>query len=642
METSAADTPAAEPDDGEPPASRAPFRRPRPEQEGSRWKRMVTAWRRSLQLRAVATTVLLSALAMLGAGIFLSNQIADGLFQERFNQVQEESVRGLNQVKSNFESAATTDRSSTVAFVNDTLKLVEGDGASVQRDFILTPLPSSENIYVTNTASGGLTTAVIPDSLSTTVKDSPGVYWESISFPHASYDTPGLAFGTTVQLPPGRDYALYLVYDLDSVQQTLDFIHRVLAIGGVLLLFVTGGIAWYTTRLVVRPVSTAALASEKLAAGQLQERLEVHGEDEIARLGTSFNRMATNLQDQITQLATLSQMQQRFVSDVSHELRTPLTTVRMAAEVLHDAREDFDPINRRSAELLYNQVERFQTLLNDLLEISRFDAGAALLDAEVLDLVPVVRRVVDTASLHAENLGSELRVHLPDDGCAVEMDPRRIERIIRNLVMNAVEHGEGNPIDITVGQDEYAVAITVRDHGIGMGPEEASRVFDRFWRGDPARARTTGGSGLGLSIATEDTRLHGGWLQAWGEKGEGACFRLTLPRHLGELLGSSPLPLTPHTQLALGQSLGTGESAPYTASLPTLPTGNLALPGSILRAVPPSERATAEAPAPDPVAPAPVGRQAAGRGSPKSPEANDPDSIADDEPGTGKQGGPNE
>lgn len=635
MQTSAADTPAAEPDDGEPPASRAPFQRPRPEQEGSRWKRMVTAWRRSLQLRAVATTVLLSALAMLGAGIFLSNQIADGLFQERFNQVQEESVRGLNQVKSNFESAATTDRSSTVAFVNDTLKLVEGDGASVQRDFILTPLPSSENIYVTNTASGGLTNAVIPDSLAATVKDSPGVYWESISFPHASYDTPGLAFGTTVQLPPGRDYALYLVYDLDSVQQTLDFIHRVLAIGGVLLLFVTGGIAWYTTRLVVRPVSTAALASEKLAAGQLQERLEVHGEDEIARLGTSFNRMATNLQDQITQLATLSQMQQRFVSDVSHELRTPLTTVRMAAEVLHDAREDFDPINRRSAELLYNQVERFQTLLNDLLEISRFDAGAALLDAEVLDLVPVVRQVVDTASLHAENLGSELRVHLPQEGCAVEMDPRRVERIIRNLVMNAVEHGEGNPIDITVGQDEYAVAITVRDHGIGMGPEEASRVFDRFWRGDPARARTTGGSGLGLSIATEDTRLHGGWLQAWGEKGEGACFRLTLPRHLGELLGSSPLPLMPHTQLALGQLLGTGESAPYTASLPTLPTGSLALPGSILRAVPPSERATAEAPAP-------MGGQDEGRGSPTSPEDNDPDSIADDEPGTEKQGGSNE
>ncbi|GAA1362799.1 two-component system sensor histidine kinase MtrB [Arthrobacter rhombi] len=620
METSAAPAPAAEPS-GEPPPSRPSGVRTFLERASARWRRLVTTWRRSLQLRAVATTVLLSALAMLGAGIFLSNQIADGLFQERFGQVQEESVRGLNQVKSNFESAATTDRSSTVAFVNDTLKLVEGDGASVQRDFILTPLPSSENIYVTNTASGGLTTAVIPASLAVTVRDNPGVYWESISFPHATYDTPGLAFGTKVQLPPGREYALYLVYDLESVQQTLDFIHRVLAIGGLLLLCVTGGIAWYTTRLVVRPVSNAALVSEKLAAGELQERLEVHGEDEIARLGTSFNRMATSLQDQITQLATLSQMQQRFVSDVSHELRTPLTTVRMAAEVLHDAREEFDPINRRSAELLYNQVERFQTLLNDLLEISRFDAGVAVLDAEVLDLVPVVRRVVETASMHAENLGSELRVHVPDGGCTVEMDHRRIERIIRNLVMNAVEHGEGEPIDITVAQDEHAVAVTVRDHGIGMDPEDAARVFDRFWRGDPARARTTGGSGLGLSIATEDTRLHGGWLQAWGEKGDGACFRLTLPRNLGDPVGSSPLPLAPHSRLRLGQSLGFEETSPHTASLPTLPSGGFALPGSILRAVPPAERATLAHPGVD--------------GDP----VHDQDATADDEPETGHPGG---
>lgn len=493
----------------------------------------------------MAATVLLSALALAGTGAFLSNQIAAGLFQERFRQVENESVRGLNQVKSNFESAATTDRSSTVAFVNDTLKLVQGDGASVQRDFVLTPLPSSENIYVTNTASGGLTTGVIPDALADAVRENTGVYWQSIEYPRDNADVPGLAFGTQVSLPPGREYALYLVYDLSSVQETLNLVHRVMGIGGVLLLVVTGGIAWYTTRLVVRPVSNAALVSEKLADGELQERMVVHGEDEIARLGTSFNRMAANLQDQITQLATLSQMQQRFVSDVSHELRTPLTTVRMAAEVLHDARADFDPVNKRSAELLYNQVERFQNLLNDLLEVSRFDAGVAVLDAETLDIVPVVRRVVESAQLHADTAGTPLRIHAPGEGCVVEMDPRRIERVIRNLVMNAIEHGEGRPIDITVAGDDDAVAVVVRDHGIGMSPANAARVFDRFWRADPARARTTGGSGLGLSIAMEDTRLHGGWLQAWGEKGEGASFRLTLPRRLGEAVAASTLHLVP-------------------------------------------------------------------------------------------------
>ncbi|MGG5752472.1 MtrAB system histidine kinase MtrB [Zafaria sp. Z1313] len=523
-----------------------------------------------MQWRTVAATVLLSALAMLGTGVFLSNQIASGLFQERFRQVQEESVRGLNQVKSNFASVETTDRSSTVAFVNDTLRLVEGDGASVQRDFVLTPLPSSENIYVTNTASGGLTTGVIPDELAQTVRENAGVYWQSLEYPRDNVDVPGLAFGTKVSLPPGREYALYLIYDLSSVQETLDYIHRVLVLGGALLLLVTGGIAWYTTRLVVRPVSNAALVSEKLADGQLEERMEVKGEDELARLGNSFNRMATSLQDQITQLATLSQMQQRFVSDVSHELRTPLTTVRMAAEVLHGAREDFDPVNRRSAELLYNQVERFQNLLGDLLEISRFDAGAAVLDAEPLDIVPVVRRVADTAEPHARQAGTALRIHVPPTGgCVVEMDPRRIERVLRNLVLNAVEHGEGRPIDISVAGDDFAVAVTVRDHGIGMSPEDAARVFDRFWRADPARARTTGGSGLGLSISAEDTRLHGGWLQAWGESGNGACFRLTLPRRIGQPLGSSPLPLAPQHRLPASTRTVTG-TTPATGSLNTV------------------------------------------------------------------------
>jgi two-component system sensor histidine kinase MtrB len=539
---------------GETPAAPAAHRWSVAAHAGRWWSRLTTSWRRSLQFRAVAATVALSALALAGTGAFLSNQIAAGLFEERFRQMQGESVRGLNEVKSNFESAATTDRSSTVAFVNDTLKLVQGDGASVQRDFVLTPLPSSENIYVTNTASGGLTTGVIPAELAATVRDNPGVYWQSLEFPRDNADVPGLAFGTKVSLPPGREYALYLVYDLSSVQETLDFINRVMGIGGMLLLIVTGGIAWYTTRLVVRPVSHAALVSEKLADGELQERMEVRGEDEVARLGTSFNRMAASLQDQITQLATLSQMQQRFVSDVSHELRTPLTTVRMAAEVLHDARGDFDPVNRRSAELLYTQVERFQNLLNDLLEISRFDAGVAALDADTLDVVPIVRRVVDSAELHADHVGSPLRIHAPEGGCVAELDPRRIERVVRNLVMNAVEHGEGNPIDITVAGDDHAVAVTVRDHGIGMSPLDAARVFDRFWRADPARARTTGGSGLGLSIATEDTRLHGGWLQAWGEPGEGACFRLTLPRRLGDPLGASPLPLAPERRGAAAPS----------------------------------------------------------------------------------------
>ncbi|WP_102158025.1 MtrAB system histidine kinase MtrB [Zhihengliuella halotolerans] len=508
------------------------------------WRLAGMAWKRSLQLRVVAVTATLSALALGATGLFLSQQIATGLFDERFRQVETEAVSGLNNVKATFDSLEATDPDQVKTDVTDTLQSVEGDGVNVQRLFVLDPLPADDNPYVSAIASPGLTTSVVPVELDQAVREGPGVYWESMSYVKDNVEVPGLAFGTRVSLPPGRDYGLYLIYDLSSVQETLGFFHRTVGLAGALLLAVIGIIAWYTTRLVVRPVSTAAAASERLASGHLEQRMEVSGEDELARLGISFNHMAGNLQDQIVQLATLSQMQQRFVSDVSHELRTPLTTVAMAAEVLHDARGSFDPINQRSAELLYNEVERFQSLLNDLLEISRFDAGAAALDADDFDMMPVVNRVLDTARPHSEQLGSELRIH-NEGTCIVEMDPRRIERVIRNLVMNAVEHSEGQPIDVYIAGNDSAVSVAVRDHGVGMTKEQAQRVFDRFWRADPARARTTGGSGLGLSIATEDTRLHGGHLDAWGEVGKGACFRLTLPRRVGADIKEPPLALPP-------------------------------------------------------------------------------------------------
>ncbi|MEX5300434.1 HAMP domain-containing sensor histidine kinase, partial [Kocuria sp. CPCC 205292] len=233
--------------------------------------------------------------------------------------------------------------------------------------------------------------------------------------------------------------------------------------------------------------------AEQLADGDLGVRLPVSGSHEVARLARSFNRMADSLQDQITQLEQLSSMQQTFVSDVSHELRTPLTTVRMAAEVLFNAREDFDPVNRRSAELLYHQVDRFDSLLADLLEISRFDAGAARLEVASVELFSVVHDVVEGAAPLAVSSGSTVRVRSELSRCTVQGDQRRIERILRNLVVNALEHGEGRPIDIVVGASEVAAAVAVRDQGIGMTEEEADKVFNRFWRADPARARTTGG-----------------------------------------------------------------------------------------------------------------------------------------------------
>jgi two-component system sensor histidine kinase MtrB len=272
--------------------------------------------------------------------------------------------------------------------------------------------------------------------------------------------------------------------------------------------------------------------------------MRARGEDDLARLAKSFNEMADSLQAQIRQLEGLSRVQQRFVSDVSHELRTPLTTIRMAADLIHDSRKGFDPAVSRSAELLHNELDRFEELLADLLEISRFDAGAAALDSDLTDLRATVARAVQSAQPIADRWGSTITV-TADGRCDAEIDARRVERILRNLIVNALEHGEGRPVEIAIAVNATAAAVTVRDHGVGLRPGEGALVFNRFWRADPARARTTGGTGLGLAISLEDARLHDGWLQAWGEPGEGSCFRLTLPRHTGTPIAEAPLPLRP-------------------------------------------------------------------------------------------------
>ncbi|MDQ2758025.1 MAG: MtrAB system histidine kinase MtrB, partial [Actinomycetota bacterium] len=362
-------------------------------------------------------------------------------------------------------------------------------------------------------------------------------------------------------------YDLYVIYPMTRERDTLTLVGRTFLVGGVVLIFLIGGVAYVVTRLVVTPVRRAAEVAERFASGAFDERMRARGEDDIAILAQSFNEMAASIQQQIAQLENLSRFQQRFVSDVSHELRTPLTTIRMAGDLIHDSRADFEPLVARSSELLWGEIDRFESLLTDLLEISRFDAGAAVLDLEPTDLRGTVARVGASVASLAERRGSSVGVEVPDDACVAEIDSRRIERVLRNLLVNAIEHGEGRAVEVRVAQDADAVAVTVRDHGIGLRPGEAAMVFNRFWRADPARARTTGGTGLGLAISLEDVRLHSGWLQAWGALGEGSSFRLTLPKTSGAVLVSSPLPLGPtvvHRRSA--------ERAPA-PSAPIAPTG---------------------------------------------------------------------
>jgi two-component system sensor histidine kinase MtrB len=196
----------------------------------------------------------------------------------------------------------------------------------------------------------------------------------------------------------------------------------------------------------------------------------------------------------------------------------------------------------RAIEVLGTQVDRFETLLADLLEISRYDAGRVTLETEPTNLVMLTQTVVEGL----QPLSSSLIEVRPLGGYgAVDVDARRIRRIVSNLVGNAIEHGEGKPIVVTIDSNASAIAIAVRDWGVGLRPEDVDRVFDRFWRADPSRKRTLGGTGLGLAIAREDAAVHGGLLEAWSRLGEGSQFRLTLPR--GDQIAAfvSPIPLVP-------------------------------------------------------------------------------------------------
>jgi two-component system sensor histidine kinase MtrB len=363
----------------------------------------------------------------------------------------------------------------------------------------------------------------------------------TLVFQGSEQSEPAIAVGA----PLGNWYQLYFVFPLDQQQQTLQFVQTTLIGVGIALVALLAAIVSLVTRWVVLPVRHAARAAQRLSAGRLEERMAVGGADDLGSLATSFNDMADSLQEKLRELEELSRAQRQFVSDVSHELRTPMTTIRMAAEVLYEAREQLDAAAARSAELLQSQTERFEVLLTDLLEISRHDANVATLDAEPADMCDIARRSADDAQQLAERRGCRIEFRLPAEACMAEVDRRRVERILRNLLVNAVEHGEGKDVVVTVAADSDAVAVAVRDHGVGLGPGEEQLVFERFWRADPARARTTGGTGLGLAIALEDARLHGGWLQAWGEKGRGSVFRLTVPRVAGHPIAGSPLPLGP-------------------------------------------------------------------------------------------------
>lgn len=508
-------------------------------------------WNRSLRFRTLTLTLLLTSLAVFIACAVMALIIQNDLFESRKEQALADAQRAVAAAQTTLDSAEVgEDRAAWVAL----WRSVQGD---------LSGVSSSDRIAVFqgDVAPGGyapptfgsaelLSTDLLTPALRTYVRERDDVQaWQSVALTMDEQQVPGIVVGQQLFVPTVGPYEVYIAYGFADSEQTLLFVQRTLWITGLVLIAIIAGIAWFVLRSMAVPIIEAAETSARLAAGDLAVRIPVHGEDELATLGSSFNAMADSIEAQIKELGELSLVQQRFVSDVSHELRTPLTTIRLAADMLNDQREDFDPTTSRTTELLHTQVQRFEALLNDLLEISRYDAGSVQLELEATSLAHLTEDVIEQMRPLAEGHGTQLRMVAPGGYSPVDMDPRRVRRVLRNLIGNAIEHGEGRPIVITVDSNQYAVAAGVRDFGLGMSAEDAERVFDRFWRADPSRQRTIGGTGLGLSISLGDARLHGGSLAVWSELAVGSHFVLTIPRSPGPLQGTSPVALEPQASL---------------------------------------------------------------------------------------------
>ena len=503
------------------------------------WKWPTIVWWRSLPLRVISSVFLASVLVLVLGGFLLMQRATNGVLDGKREAAESDARQAVSTAQQQLDAADLTGGADVDKILVDLATSFANRSSGGQFETII--LARGQTVR-----AGQADTASIPSQLREQVEQTNALLITptEVHYRDGRPSVAGLAAGSTLTLPGTGRYQIYLIFPFTQEVDTLHVLRTAVLTTGAILVILLTFIAALVSRQVVTPVRAARQAAESLASGNLDDRMTVRGQDDLARLATSMNYMATELQKQIQTLEDLSAIQQQFVSDVSHELRTPLTTVRMAAEVLHEARDDFDPVTARSAELLQTELDRFEALLTDLLEISRFDAGVAVLSTDEVDLRDLVLRVVDAHARFAEATGTQIQIHASQP-CKAEVDARRIERILRNLLVNAIEHGEGRPIDIFVEGDDAAVAVAVRDHGVGFEAVQSKQVFHRFWRGDPARARTVGGTGLGLAISMEDANLHGGWLTAWGRPGMGAQFRLTLPRRAGAILEASPLPMVP-------------------------------------------------------------------------------------------------
>jgi two-component system sensor histidine kinase MtrB len=510
--------------------------------------RLRLAFQRSLGAKVVTSTILLALGVVWLTGSALYSRLSDGIRSTNLNS----SLAEARLAFFNAQYQLLISQGSTVEERKKILAEIVVDattqGVKEQpREVLIVKTPTKKKSKVSyEMASNGSLSESIPSSVrSKILKDSNLQYEYGRLQYSATPSVDSLFVGNRIDIPGAGRYEMYVVFSLATQASTIQLIQNSLLVTGFALIFLIALITWLVVRQVVRPVREAASVAKQFTQGEFDLRLPITSKDELATLAISFNDMAASIEQQISRLENLSRVQQRFVSDVSHELRTPLTTLRMASEVIYNHRTTFEAPVARSAELLVAQLDRFERLLEDLLEVSRFDAEVAVLEPVEFDLITLIKRSVHDLGVDTDEKTSGVSTKSDNSVVTVKADMRRVERIMRNLLSNALDHCDGTPIEIQIKSTETEVAVGVRDFGTGLDESSLIRVFDRFWRADPSRARVRGGTGLGLSIALEDARLHNGELDAWGRPGKGAHFVLTLPRVAGEAILSRPIKPTP-------------------------------------------------------------------------------------------------
>ena len=512
---------------------------------GKLLRRLRRAVGSSLQVRMVllaTVSALLIGIVFMTASLY---SVRTSLLNQVLRQAQADFAAELNRAQGGLDSAdISDDEGSYQKLVVNMAANVQSEGAPNMVGVFIWPDDSTARRFVPVSTAPGDSDLITPEIRNAVVSNGSHSYSQMINTADkGQYPVPGIVMGSMLRPATTGGIEFYAIYSFADQQRSVLSVQMALLAVSVVTSVVMGIIVFLALHSVIRPVTKVAGAAKGLAQGESDVRVTEDRTDELGTLQRSFNVMADSINEKIGQLEEAEAYQRRFVSDVSHELRTPVTTIRMATDLLFKSRDDLDPNKRRTVELLDKQVSRFASMLEDLLEISRYEAGQTSLNPDLCDACDLVRNVVQQVAQIARTRGVSVNALLPDHKIMMTVDASRCSSILRNLVNNAIDFAEDNPVQLRLAASEHTVVFSVRDWGTGIAPEDLTHIFERFWRADPSRSRLTGGTGLGLSIALDNTNLMHGLLEVRSQVGQGTWFLLTLPRNVSEQLDKGSVPV---------------------------------------------------------------------------------------------------